>query len=103
MYIGFHDPHRCGHTHPEFGNFCEKFGNGQEGMGSIVDWSPTIYHASDVNLPYYMPNTEETKSDLAAYCTTISRLDQGKLRSFSNFTLIRKKNFSFNSIMKLHY
>ena len=20
LYIGFHDPHRCGHTHPEYGN-----------------------------------------------------------------------------------
>ena len=19
LYIGFHDPHRCGHTHPEYG------------------------------------------------------------------------------------
>ena len=28
LYVAFHDPHRCGHTHPEFGDFCEKFGNG---------------------------------------------------------------------------
>jgi len=21
LYIGFHDPHRCGHAHPEFGGY----------------------------------------------------------------------------------
>ena len=24
LYVAFHDPHRCGHTQPQFGPFCEK-------------------------------------------------------------------------------
>ena len=24
LYLAFHDPHRCGHTQPQFGPFCEK-------------------------------------------------------------------------------
>ena len=27
LYVAFHDPHRCGHTQPKFGGFCEKYGN----------------------------------------------------------------------------
>lgn len=76
LYIGFHDPHRCGHTHPEYGNFCEKFGNGNEGMGKIEDWSP-IYYESQVEVPYYVQDTEEARRDIASQYTTISRLDQG--------------------------
>ena len=34
---------RCGHTQPQFGSFCEKYGNGEPGMGSIPDWSPALY------------------------------------------------------------
>ena len=41
LYVGFHDPHRCGHTHPEYGQFCEKFG----ADGGIADWSPVWYRS----------------------------------------------------------
>ena len=41
IYVAFHDPHRCGHTNPEFGNFCEKFGDGKNVQnGKIEDWKP---------------------------------------------------------------
>jgi hypothetical protein len=40
LYVAFHDPHRCGHTNPEFGSFCQKFGDGSKGMGFIPDWKP---------------------------------------------------------------
>jgi N-sulfoglucosamine sulfohydrolase len=43
FYVAFHDPHRCGHTNPEFGNFCEKFGDGAKiENGKIPDWKPGI-------------------------------------------------------------
>ncbi|ESP01399.1 hypothetical protein LOTGIDRAFT_230682 [Lottia gigantea] len=77
MYIGFHDPHRCGHVHPEFGSFCEKFGNGEPGMGVIPDWKPVSYNTDDILVPYFIQNTEIAKQDIAAQYTTISRLDQG--------------------------
>ena len=77
LYIGFHDPHRCGHTHPEFGNFCEKFGNGEEGMGVIPDWTPVYYDWQQVKVPYHVQDTEAARRDIAAQYTTMSRLDRG--------------------------
>ncbi|XP_031829818.1 N-sulfoglucosamine sulfohydrolase [Nomia melanderi] len=77
LYIAFHDPHRCGHSHPEYGNFCEKFGNGDIGMGSIPDWHPIYYQWDQVKVPYFVQNTETARRDIAAQYTTISRLDQG--------------------------
>ncbi len=44
LYVSFHDPHRCGHTNPEFGAFCERFGNRDyPRMGVIPDWRPHYY------------------------------------------------------------
>nr|XP_002731812.2 PREDICTED: N-sulphoglucosamine sulphohydrolase-like [Saccoglossus kowalevskii] len=77
LYVAFHDPHRCGHTHPEYGNFCEKFGNGDPGMGIIADWKPIHYTALDVQLPPFVQDTPAARADIAAQYTTISRLDQG--------------------------
>jgi len=96
LYIGFHDPHRCGHTHPQFGPFCEKFGNGEEGMGLIPDWTPINYTDQDVKNEYFIPDTDIARKDIAAQYETISRLDQGvglilselKNAGVSNDTLI---------------
>ncbi|XP_051173633.1 N-sulphoglucosamine sulphohydrolase [Leptopilina boulardi] len=77
LYVAFHDPHRCGHKNPKYGNFCEKFGNGDEGMGTIPDWSPVYYQWEEIKVPYFVQDTEAAKKDIAAQYTTISRLDQG--------------------------
>ncbi|KAG5873577.1 hypothetical protein JTB14_004835 [Gonioctena quinquepunctata] len=77
LYIAFHDPHRCGHTNPEYGEFCQHFGNGEEGMGLIPDWKPIYYQPDELELPYFVPNTWKAREDVAAQYTTISRLDQG--------------------------
>lgn len=77
LYVAFHDPHRCGHTHPEYGQFCEKFGTGEPGMGTIPDWRPDHYEPDEIDIPYFVQDTPAARADLAAYCTTISRLDQG--------------------------
>ena len=77
LYVAFHDPHRCGHTNPEFGNFCEKFGNGKQGMGFIPDWNPINYSTEEIEVPYYLPNSRVIREDISAQYTTISRLDQG--------------------------
>ena len=79
LYVAFHDPHRCGHTHPEFGQFCEKFGNGQQGMGSIPDWQPIHYRPEDMSVPYFIQDTPAAREDMASQYTTISRLDQGNI------------------------
>lgn len=75
--MAFHDPHRCGHTNPEYGEFCQHFGNGDEGMGLIPDWQPIYYQPDELILPYFIPDTIEARRDVAGQYTTISRLDQG--------------------------
>ncbi|KAJ0176951.1 hypothetical protein K1T71_006960 [Dendrolimus kikuchii] len=77
LYVGFHDPHRCGHTEPQYGPFCERFGSGEEGMGHIPDWQPWYYQWDEIQLPYFVQDTEPARRDIAAQYTTISRLDQG--------------------------
>ena len=77
LYIGFHDPHRCGLTLPEYGQFCEKFGDGSPGQGTIPDWHPVEYDPSEVEVPYFVPDTPAARSDIANMYKTISRLDQG--------------------------
>lgn len=77
LYIGFHDPHRCGHTSPQFGVFCEKFGTGGTGMGIIPDWKPAYYPPEDIIVPKFVQDTPAARKDLSAQYTTISRLDQG--------------------------
>merc|ERR1711892_484989 len=77
LYVAFHDPHRCGHTQPQYGYFCERYGNGEPGMGRIPDWKPVLYRPEDVMVPPYLPDTPATREDIAAQYTTISRLDQG--------------------------
>lgn len=81
LYVAFHDPHRCGHTHPEYGNFCEKFGDGKDNNGVIADWKPKYYDPAAVEVPYNVQDTPSAREDISAQYTTISRLDQGK----SNF------------------
>ncbi|XP_048869152.1 N-sulphoglucosamine sulphohydrolase [Brienomyrus brachyistius] len=77
LYVAFHDPHRCGHSQPQYGPFCEKFGNGDSGMGRIPDWTPRHYTPEEVKVPYFIPDTPAARADLAAQYTTVSRLDQG--------------------------
>lgn len=77
LYIGFHDPHRCGSTNPEYGAFCEKFGDGSVNNKTIPDWKPVYYNPKDVLVPYFIPDTDIARQDIAAQYRTISRLDQG--------------------------
>ncbi|CAG4992312.1 unnamed protein product [Colias eurytheme] len=77
LYVGFHDPHRCGHSEPQLGAFCERFGSGEPGAGRIADWTPWYYQWDEVQLPYHVQDTEAARRDIAAQYTTMSRLDQG--------------------------
>ncbi|CAN9509907.1 unnamed protein product [Ophioblennius macclurei] len=77
LYVAFHDTHRCGHTQPQYGAFCEKFGNGEMGMGRIPDWTPVHYSPEQVKVPPFVPDTPAARADLVAQYTTVSRLDQG--------------------------
>ena len=80
LYVAFHDPHRCGHTNPKYGNFCEKFGNGEPGMGYIPDWQPYYYKPRNVIVPYFVQDTPAAREDISNQYTTLSRLDQGVIQ-----------------------
>lgn len=96
LMVSFHDPHRCGHITPQFGEFCERWGSGEEGMGVIPDWKPIYYDWRNLQIPAYLPNTDVVRQELSAQYMTISRLDQGvglilkelERFGFSNDTLI---------------
>ncbi|XP_060649502.1 N-sulphoglucosamine sulphohydrolase [Drosophila nasuta] len=77
LTVAFHDPHRCGHITPQFGEFCERWGSGEEGMGSIPDWKPIYYDWRNLEVPPWLPDTDVVRQELAAQYMTISRLDQG--------------------------
>lgn len=77
LLIGFHDPHRCGHITPQYGEFCERWGSGEEGMGTIPDWKPIYYDWRNLEVPAWLPDTDVVRQELSAQYMTISRLDQG--------------------------
>ncbi|XP_030370220.1 N-sulphoglucosamine sulphohydrolase [Scaptodrosophila lebanonensis] len=77
LLVAFHDPHRCGHITPQYGEFCERWGSGEEGMGSIPDWKPIYYDWRNLEVPPYLPDTDVVRQELAAQYMTTSRLDQG--------------------------
>ncbi|XP_013101177.2 N-sulphoglucosamine sulphohydrolase [Stomoxys calcitrans] len=77
LMISFHDPHRCGHITPQYGEFCERWGSGEIGMGSIPDWRPIYYDWRNFQVPPYLPDTDVVRQELAAQYMTMSRLDQG--------------------------
>ncbi|KAL9951236.1 hypothetical protein ACROYT_G043861 [Oculina patagonica] len=76
LYIGFFDAHRCGITQ-KYGEFCEKFGNGEPGMGLIPDWKPLHYSPEEVMVPYFIQDTPAARQEIANQYTSVSRLDQG--------------------------
>ena len=79
LYIAPFDAHRCGPYNGKLGNFCENFGDGMTtGTGVIPDWKPTVYDPSEVEVPYFLPDTPATRGDIASQYKTYSRLDQGK-------------------------
>ncbi|XP_036323666.1 N-sulphoglucosamine sulphohydrolase [Rhagoletis pomonella] len=77
LLVAFHDPHRCGHITPQYGEFCERWGSGEEGMGTIPDWKPIYYDWRNLDVPAYLPDTDVVRQELAAQYMTTSRLDQG--------------------------
>jgi hypothetical protein len=47
-------------------------------MGVIEDWKPETYDPNSVIVPYFLPNTQATRQDIAAMYTSFNRMDQGK-------------------------
>jgi len=74
LYWCSHNPHRGGgklESHP-----CkpDRFGNPDS---SFVGDEEMIYDDEEVFVPPYLPDTPETRAELAQYCQSVSRLDRG--------------------------
>ena len=76
LYMAFFDVHRCEAGGP-LGGFCELYGDGGEGHGTIPDWTPKTYDPSSVEVPYYIPDTVAARADIAAQYRSVNRMDQG--------------------------
>ena len=49
-------------------------------MGKIPDWEPQYYKPEEVVVPYFVQDTPAARNDISNQYTTLSRLDQGKLK-----------------------
>lgn len=67
LYVAFHDPHRCDPL--QYGPFCEKFGNGEMGMGRISDWTPKYYTPEQVKVSNNVGHIKTTISIVTCSCT----------------------------------
>jgi len=63
LVVGYIDPHRA----------AKGFGNDRNYPGV----TETRYEPKDVRLPYFLPDAEDARRDLADYYQSVSRLDQG--------------------------
>ena len=78
LYFGTSDPHRGGGEDKTFpGKFKpDLFGNKPE-KGSHDGVEEVFYDPADVPVPAFLPDTPESRSELAHYYQSCSRIDQG--------------------------
>ncbi len=80
LYYATDDPHRANavlpNGRPTFETYPEpnSFGNRLTGYPGIT---PVVYRPEDVIVPNFLPDTPETRAELAQYYQAVSRLDQG--------------------------
>ncbi len=80
LYYAVDDPHRSNLVlpsgKPSFESYPKPnpFGNRPAGYPQI---KPVVYRPEEVVLPSYLPDTHETRAELAEYYQAVSRLDQG--------------------------
>jgi N-sulfoglucosamine sulfohydrolase len=63
LVVGFTDPHRAG----------KGYANDRDYPGV----RPIVYAADSVRVPHFLPDLPAVRADLADYCQSVSRLDQG--------------------------
>jgi N-sulfoglucosamine sulfohydrolase len=80
LYFATDDPHRSNKVlpngEPDFGTAGEpnSFGNRPEGYSGV---KPVTYQPSQVIVPPFLPDTKESRAELAQYYQAVSRIDQG--------------------------
>ncbi len=74
LYFCTDDPHRGDPFRPESWEMPNRFGNKDEGYEGVetVKYSP-----DQVYVPSFLPDTQQTREEIAEYYESISRIDQG--------------------------
>lgn len=78
LYFATSDPHRGGGKDQSSSRDLKPdlFGN-RAGKESHKGVTEVFYRPEDVNVPYFLPDTPETREELAQYYQSCSRIDQG--------------------------
>lgn len=74
LYFCTDDPHRGHPFEPEQWNDPNSFGNKVEGYKGV---ETVVYDPKDVLVPSFLPDTKESREEIAQYYQSISRIDQG--------------------------
>lgn len=68
------DPHRCGNTGYNLPYEPNMFGNLPEGYRNIQGRK---YSPEEVEIPYFLPDTPAVRAEMAQYCESVDRFDEG--------------------------
>jgi N-sulfoglucosamine sulfohydrolase len=74
LYFCMDDPHRGDPFIPESWELPNNFGNREDGFKGV---EKMVYDPADVIVPHFLPDTRETRLELAQYYQSVSRIDQG--------------------------
>ncbi|MGC6431333.1 MAG: sulfatase [Jejuia sp.] len=74
LYFCTDDPHRGHPFTPEPWDAANSFGNKEEGYKGVEQ---ITYDPKDVLVPEFLPDTKETREEIAQYYQSVSRIDQG--------------------------
>ncbi len=81
LYFCTDDPHRGDPFKPERWDMPNLFGNKPEGYAGVES---VRYSPDEVLVPSFLPDTQQTREELAEYYQSISRIDQGFGRLMSH-------------------
>jgi len=74
LYYCSHNPHRDGRLLEKHPCKPDRFGNPDQPFHGDTE---TIYSDSEVEVPYFLPDSPESRAEIAQYYQSISRLDRG--------------------------
>ena len=74
LYFCTDDPHRGDPFEPDPWDAPNSFGNKKEGYNNV---ETITYDPKDVVVPNFLPDTKQTREEIAQYYQSISRIDQG--------------------------
>lgn len=74
LYFCTDDPHRANSTDPSRWDAPNSFGNKPEGYPGV---ETVTYDPKDVLVPDFLPDSKESREEIAQYYQSISRIDQG--------------------------